>query len=291
MKFAFLHIYFLGLLACAGSNTDIPVTEQDQTNENISNEFEPKEGGELYVNEFGEIELVNVDDTTVRTIFRNNNGDEWDTLMRVINDFELIETSDSMPFLTLGMRGIQKYKHKIQVFEFSSMLFIDQFIRIEHLYDRPFFKSGTNVFFDGDVENGKGATIDGIWLLNAEVPSYNATYLQVEGTIRKEEFPKDYYSTDESPQGMFGEESGPHYRLVIENASISTPEPSIYGGYPVILASGEPAIAWEFADSEAYILEGHEPWNRHDLSKRYKVSGYLVQNETGSYLKNWRIIK
>ncbi|MBD3636938.1 MAG: hypothetical protein HUJ25_06295 [Crocinitomicaceae bacterium] len=288
MRLFLIHISLFTLFACGGQ--EAPHSNNEVVENNLT-QFTPKQGGDLYANEYGEIELVRVNDSIMRTIFRNNKNDEFDTLMKILPNFPLYKSKDSLPFLSLGGRGIQMSEYYLEVMEFTSLLFIDQFIQIEHMYDRPFFKLGSEVKLEGDVSRGKGRTVNEIWFEKGDVEGYNLDYAIVYGVLHKEPYPRSYYSTAESPQGMFAEGSGPHYRLIFEDADFEAPPLTVFEGYPVNTSSGQAAIAWEFADSEAYIIEGHEPWTEKDLSKKIAVKGYLVQNRHGSYLKNWEIIE
>lgn len=279
------YLLFIGLLSLSCTNSDKPVNDAGQAPpEEVENT------GTLYANEYGQIELVQINDTVMRTIFKNNDGDVFDTTMKIMYDFKIIHSPDSLPFYSIGMRGIQQYNDYLRVFEFSSMLYLDQHIRIEKMYERPFYKMGSAIRIEGDVMKSKGTTVDGIWIEQGDDLGYDFDYAIVHGVLHKEKYPEAFYSTDESPQGMFSKEDGIQYRLVFEDANFEAPQKTEYQGYPVMTASGDMALAWEFADSEAFILEGYELKNRHQLSEKITVSGYLVQDQRGSFLKNWEIV-
>ena len=89
---------------------------------------------------------------------------------------------------------------------------------------------------------------------------------------------------------MFADTTVIHYRLVMDNPKIELLEKTLFKGYPVNTSVNQAAIAWEFADSEAFTLEGRAPWSDEELQKPIRVEGVLVQNINGSYLKNWKII-
>ena len=53
-------------------------------------------------------------------------------------------------------------------------------------------------------------------------------YLTAEGVIKKEKYPKAYYSTNESEQGIFSDTSIAHYRLIMEDYEIKEFPKHIY---------------------------------------------------------------
>lgn len=243
----------------------------------------------LYVNENGSIELIQINDTIMRTIFENNTGDRFDTTMKIIHDFRLIREKDSLPFLSLGMRGIQMHASHLQVYEFSSMLFLDQFIRIENLYTRPFFKTGEEIALSGVFTNGKGGqTLGGIYLNEPQKARHGDHYVAT-GYLTKETYPLAYYSTDESPQGMFGDTSEVHYRLVIKNVTLEKPENTTYTGSVLTDENGVKWFIWDFADSEAYRLGKSDDLIKVENGMKITIEGFLVQDHQGSILYNWKL--
>lgn len=187
--------------------------------ENIYNENKELKR-ELYANEYGEIELIKENDTLMRTILKNNIGEIFDTTMFINHHNSLISKQDSLPYLQLGMTGIELRNECLIVHEFSNIEYILQFIQIEELYSRPFFKVGKAVTVEGDVRFAKGLTINGIWLYAEDYDKIPESYVAITGIIKKEKYPLDYYSTEESPQGMFSDTSVVHYRLIMKDYTI-----------------------------------------------------------------------
>lgn len=168
-------VWLLGL-SCTGpaeDNSSLP----GETTETINK-------GTLYANEYGEIELIQLNDTTMETIFRNNSGDEYDTVMHILTEFTMTGTSDSkdFPFLSLGWRGIQMYHNQLQVFEFSNILFFEQFIHIEKMYDRPFYKVGSEVSVEGEFKKGEPfASVGGIYIEPGDENGWDKGYAIARG--------------------------------------------------------------------------------------------------------------
>ncbi len=172
--------------------------------------------GELYANEYGEIILTRVNDSLMRTIFKNNKGDVFDTIMLIKYDSKLFVTGDSLPFLQLKMGGLSLYNECLYVRELSSMAYLQCFIEIEKMYIRPFYKIGEKVTIKGEARFHKGGTtINGIYLKGFK--KSKERNIVVHGIINKEKYPIGYYSTKESPQGMFSDTSIVHYRLIIDD--------------------------------------------------------------------------
>lgn len=244
-----------------------------------------------YVSQDGKVELEQVNDSIWRTTFTNNSGFVFDTTM-----VEILETRrafytqpNELHFLKFNWGGLSISESRIFVVEMSSYGMLGACAQMWGVYTNPFYKVGQEIVFEGNITNGKaGVAIDDVYLKGIEKPTDD--YVRVIGKISKEPYPRSFYSTTDSPQGMFSDTTIVHYRLVMENPKIETIEKTIYKGYPVNTSSNQAAIAWEFADSEAYTLEGHELWTTEELQNTISVEGVLVQNAYGSFLKNWRII-
>ena len=157
--------------------------------------------------------------------------------------------------------------------------------------ERPFYKIGKKVTVTGEVRFQRGGTptINGIYLKKYTKKLDN--YFAIEGVIKKEKYPIEYYSTEESPQGMFSDTSITHYRLIMENYEVKELPQQIYKG-TTINVSGKAAFVWEFADSEIYFFDNKEPWSKKELDKKIEIKAVLIQDITEkSVLKNWKIIK
>ena len=252
----------------------------------------------LYANEYGEVRLIKEKDTLMRTIFKNNERIVFDTLMRINYDFKLKQRQDTFPFLQFQTGGLELQKECLFICEFSSpfliegdsMQYLSQFIQIEQMYTRPFYKIDKKVTITGEVRFGKGgATINGIYLINYQKKA--DIYLSIEGVIIKEKYPIEFYSTDESPQGMFSDTSITHFGLIMEDYTVKELPKQTYKG-TTINVSGQAAFVWEFADSEIYFFDNKEPWSNKELNKKIEIEAVLIQDNLGkSILKNWKIIK
>jgi hypothetical protein len=99
----------------------------------------PSKHTQIYRNPQGEeIRLIFGKNDKVQVFFHNTKGEMWDTVMIKNPNFKLVPASDSFPFLSLGWRGIQLKRDTLQVWEFSNISYIDQFIQMKGLYDSPF---------------------------------------------------------------------------------------------------------------------------------------------------------
>lgn len=245
---------------------------------------------ELYANEYGEVRLIRENDTLMRTIFKNNEGDIFDTTMFINYHSNLILKRDTFPLLQCGMAGIELHNEYLYVHDFSNMATMSQFTRIENIYTRPFYKLNDTVTIKGDIISSKGLTIDGIWLNNTKNERTPEKYIAVKGIIKKEKYPIDYYSTDESPQGMFSDTNIIHYRLIMNDYSIQEIPTYRYKG-TTFNQDNQAAFIYEFADSELFFLDNKEPWPENELNKEIVIDAVLVQFINGkSVLKNWEII-
>lgn len=255
--------------------------------------------GELYANEYGEIRLIKVNNTSMRTIFENNEGKVLDTTMFINYDFNLIQKHDSLPFLQLGMSGIELRNECLFVHDFSNIAYLSQLIRIEEMYTRPFYKIGKELTVDGDVTFAKGYTINGIWLSENDSQKIPERYVSIHGAIRKEKYPIDYYSTDESPQGMFGSDTSIiHYRLIMEDYTINDIPQSEnlkaiitlhsaaryinhYNDLKLLIENGEDVNAVDHnGDTPLYInlLYGIFTNDTSDYKERFKKASLLIQS-------------
>ncbi len=244
----------------------------------------------FYANEYGEISLKKINNLKTEVSFKNNDGDVFDTIMFADYDFKMIKMSDSLPFLSFDPKaGIELRTECLFVHEFSAGIFLSQFIRIEKMFLRPFYKVGVPVRLKGDINLSKGgATIDGIYLRNYKSEQ---GYFNVTGIILKERFPIAYYSTKESPQGMFGDTSVAHYRLIMSDYEVTKPTPQHYKG-KLLNNAGRAALIWEFADSEVFYFEKKTLWAEEMVGKEVVIEAVLVQERgKGSVLKNWEIVE
>jgi len=248
-----------------------------------------KQKGTLYTNEYGEIELIPVNDSLMQTIFRNNDGDEFDTILKIIYDYKL-PAPDSLPMLKLHWGGVKFYSNRVQVFEFSSLAYINMFILIENIYTRPFYKVNEKVIISDEIKNPKGGQqIDGIYLADGSESANEFVILT--GVVTKEKYPLEYYSTPDGPQGMFSDTTIAHYRLVVKNYTIAEVGKEIMIGRTMNI-DGVAAFIWDNADSEAYYLYDHEPWTKKELDKKITIEGVLTQSVEGrSVIKAWQIIE
>ena len=244
----------------------------------------------IYANEYGEVQLSIKNDSTIRTIFKNNEGAIFDTLMIIKNDFKLSSNQNHLPFLQLHWGGLELHNNRLYVREYSNLLFLASYIQIQEMYTRAFYKIDKSTTIKGEVKFTKGgAILNGIYLID-----YNKTpskHIAVTGIITKETYPIDYYSTEASPQGMFGDTSIIYYRLVLKDYKINDLSKQIFTG-TTINVNNQAAFAWEFADSEIYFLEQSKVWSKTQLYKEITIEAILIHDSVGkSILTNWEIIK
>ncbi|NJO88875.1 MAG: hypothetical protein HC831_07895 [Chloroflexia bacterium] len=244
----------------------------------------------IYANEYGEISLKKLDSLKTSVSFKNNKLEVFDTLMFADYDFDMVKNSDSIPFLSFNIKaGIEPHPECLYVHEFSAGIYLSRFIWIEEMFVRPFYKIMEPVELKGEIKFSKrGATIDGIYLENYQSEQ---GYFKVTGTIVKEKYPKAYYSTSESPQGMFSDTNIIHYRLIMRDYVVSKPERQRFKGR-LTNNFGKAAFVWEFADSEVYYLEGKDIWSEEMVGKEVVIEAVLVQTrKSAGILKKWRIIE
>lgn len=242
----------------------------------------------LYENEYGSIHILPKNKTHKRVIYRNNNGDKLDTLLEINRKMTLVPQDSAFPFLGLRMGGVEWNANYARIWEFSSLAFLAQYIRIEQMYERRFFRTGEPITVTGHITQGKGGVqIDGIYLKNYSGNEFR--FATVHGTVHKEPYPREYYSTDDLPQGLFSD-STVHYQLVMDNYTIEKLQVQRMTGY-TLNVGGQAHFVWEFADSESYRLEGRVPWTQEEEHQKITVEGVLLQNETGSVLKDWKMVK
>ncbi|MFH2096805.1 MAG: hypothetical protein ABIJ16_13940 [Bacteroidota bacterium] len=59
-----------------------------------------------------------------------------------------------------------------------------------------------------------------------------------------------------------------------------------------LVSDGNPLFIWDFADSEAFYLEGLESWDEKYLDKKITLEGVLIQHIEGkSVIQDWKILK
>jgi len=90
--------------------------------------------GDLYANEYGTIELSPKGDSLMYGIFKNDEGDVFDTTMQISYDFKLVALSDNLPFLRFHTGGIELRQECLYLHEFSSIQQLARFIQIKNMY-------------------------------------------------------------------------------------------------------------------------------------------------------------
>jgi hypothetical protein len=247
--------------------------------------------GAIYENEYGRIELIQVNDSLMRTIFSDNEKVVFDTLMKISYDNGNFEPY-SLPFLALRGCGLKQYENRLHAFDFLGMAQMPMYTGIPEISENSFYRVNIPVTISDEITREKaGILIDGIYL--AEGSEYVNEFVHLTGTIKKEKYPHSYYSTPDSPQGMFNDTTIAHYRLVVHDYTIEPVEKTIYKGTAMTI-DGQRAVIWEFADSEAYYLADERPfesWPEEVEGKEVQVKAVLVQ-EPGqqSVLKAWEIL-
>ena len=277
----YISILTFSLLSCQTSTADDSVDETDA-----------KVIGQIYVNEYGQVELNQLNDTLWQTVFTNNEGHVFDTSLAIDNSGGYLRFRDSSAvFLPCNWGGINFNEDELFVTEFSSYGLLGSLTQTPNIYERSFYRLGKEITFQGDVWVEKdGPKANGMYFKTEESKIESAFY-NISGTVKKEKYPVDYYSTDESPQGKFGNDTTvAHYRLVLENPSFELPETFVYEGSKINNSNEMACLAWDWADSESYVLNKDESWPENELGERIKVEGYLAQGFYGSHLKNWKII-
>lgn len=287
MSYTNMHITLAGILAAFAScaNSAAEPGMQSEAEEIVID----KPAVKIYANEYCEIHLTEIDDTTMHAVFFDNEKIVFDTLMKIDPDFNLLP-SEGYPFLWLKTGGIQLHEGYLDVHDFAGPAYMGMYVNISSIYDRKFYLLNDTVVIRNVVKHSKGGTtIDGIYFTEPASEN-NPEFMEMTGVIRKEKYPRAYYSTADSPQGMFADTSEVHYRLVIEPILAKNMEPTTYTGTTLNI-DGRAAFIWDFAGSEAYYLDEHPAWNAKEVDQKITINGVLVQFENGrSVLKNWEII-
>lgn len=250
----------------------------------------------VYASSEGQIKLSRLTDSTYFTVFTNNEGFQMDTTLTVgkKEDYRrmlYISPRDSVEnFLQYKKGALVVYENRIDVHDFTSIAQIALETQIRGIYDVPFYLTGAEITVKGDIYSGKvGHHVNGIHLGFEELPGSNSdSYYEVTGIVSKEAYPVEYYSTDESPQGMFDSDtSKKYYRLVMEDPEIQLPEKEYFKGTTINDSNGRAGIAWELADSELYLIWGKEEgWPENELGKDIGVNAVYVYENGISWLKN-----
>ena len=280
--FFYISCFAFSLFSCQASTSDDQLTEADSTGI-----------GHIYVNEHGQVELNQINDTLWQTIFTNNEGYVFDTTLACKNDGCNIKFRDSTAmFLPCNWGGVNFTEDELFVTEMSSYGLLGSLTQMWGMYERSFFRVGKVVQFQGEVNREKdGLKANGMYFNDTE-NKIEPAYYNISGTVRKEKYPIAYYSTDASPQGKLGNDTTKiFYRLILEDPTFELPETFVYEGTKINTSYGSASIVWDWADSESYILDGLEPWPENEVGERIKVEGYLAQGFYGSRLKNWKIIE
>lgn len=266
---------------------------QSQTSNNEEVEERNELPGDIYISDFGTVRILQINDTLFETYFENNEGHKFDTSMVLIQNDSIFlhPTEDESSFtLRYNWGGLYFFENQIQVYDFAGYGMLGSQTIMWDMYSKPFYKINERFKIKGDLIGGKGLwSINEIYLIDSDLE--HNRYYELEGILSREKWPEAYYSTDKSPQGIFGDDTSKnHHRLILTDVKDKTPKPYKYKGSTINISTGEAAISWEFADSEAFILDGHEPWTKEEELQDIVVEGILVQNGKGSFLKNWKII-
>jgi hypothetical protein len=248
----------------------------------------------LYINEQGQVKLTKVNDSLWKVAFETLDEYSYDTTLIVSNkqDAIRVKPSDEIFFLEYNWGGLSVSESKVEILEFSSFGRLAYESGMSQIYTLPFVRTDKEISYYGDLEYSKGhAIMDGIFFDPNLNKDKDGKFYKVKGTVVREPFPRSFYSTPDSPQGMFSDTSKTYYRLLFKDYEIEEPEYQTYTGTAINNSKGQACIAWEFADSEAFILEGRDKWKSEEIGKQVKVKGYLWQGNKGSILKNWEVIQ
>lgn len=175
-----------------------------------------------YVNEYGAITIEPVAENQIHAYFENNNGIQWDTSFTLNTDNSIFESS--------FVKGKKVYQNefiflfissaKVSVLDISGIATLPMKTQIKSLYTRPFFRSDSIITTRGIVKRGKGDIyLNGIFLDEFPSDHFKDT-IEIKGKVMKEKYPRAYYSTPESPQGMFGDTTKIHYRLTMNTIKV-----------------------------------------------------------------------
>lgn len=258
-------------------------------NQPLSNSEKELPSGDIYVNEHGQITLNKLNDSIMQVRFENNKGNTFDTVMEIASKENYKLAYGYYPFLKWHWGGIQMHEYTLQVIEFSSMAYINQYIQIENIYTRPFYKIGDTIQLSGLIERSKGDLLLNSMYLSDKNFS-QGDFIQSSGIVKKEKYPRAYYSTPESPQGMFGDTNVVHYRLIFEPITSKKIEKQVFTG-TLMNNENDAAFIYDFADSEIFYVDSIQSWNESEINKHVTIEGYLVQFENGrSVIKSWNII-
>jgi len=279
-----LHIAIWGILAanisCANeSNGDLCALMDP--NLNVISET-------IYANEYGKIHLSEINDSTMRTVFYDNEKMVFDTLMKIDHQFSLLQ-KDGLPFLHLRTGGIKICENRLEIHDFAGPAYMAMYVDIENIYDRPFYKVNDTIVINDLVMHPKGGEmIQGIYI--TPTSGLQNEVVSMKGIVTKEKYPREYYSTSDGPQGMFSDTTKTYYRLVIKPIEVKAlPRERMTGRTMNI--EGRAAFIWDLADSEAYYLDQQQPWDEKELDKKITIEGVLIQFEDGrSVLKNWMYV-
>jgi hypothetical protein len=265
---------------------------QTESSANSAMEVDSTDIAQIYENEYGQVELRQLNDTLWQTIFTNNEGFVFDTSITTSTDGGFFRFQDSNSvFLPYNWGGVNFTESELFVTEFSSYGMLASEANIWEMYERSFFRKGQKVHFQGDVYREKdGLKAKGMYIQLRE-NKIEPGYYNITGTIKKEKYPINYYSIDKSPQGKLGNDTTKiFYRLLLEDPVFELPEPFLYEGSKINTALGKAAIVWNWADSESYQIDSLGAWPTSQLGNPVKIKGYLSQTVFGSVLKNWKII-
>lgn len=280
----------LSMYGCSSNEPGKTIDQQELvSNDTAPNSLE-------YVNSYGKIALKRITDSSYQTTFTNNDGFQLDTVLKAFDEGEYakilyIDPNDTLQkILQFGTGALAIYKHRIEVHDFTSVAWIAMKTQIPQIYEHPFFLTSQEITIKGDIHRQKrGQMLGEINLQNADMPGENSeTYFEVTGTIVKEEYPIEFYSTNESPQGMFDSDtSQKHYRLTMVDPEITLPQSMVYKGTKVNDSNGNAAMAWELADSEIYLIWGkEEAWKENEVGEEIEVTACYVNQNGRSWLKN-----
>lgn len=283
LKHSIILFLFGAFFACNSNDKNIMIGEEEVGTSLV------------FFNRFGEMELVQKSDGLWELVFTKSSGERYDTMLSAFeNDlYETIALKKKKDTFLLGFENLKKdtsmFPIILQEHVFVSPYFIkfnasplisamnygglgDEFNLQTDLYTNYWFRKDAPVVFYGDVKLKDGKYyMNNLLLSESEMEE---GYYCFEGKV-------DIYHEKSCPDGCL---KGVDYKL-------TQPEPTVYKGYPVNLPGGVAGIAWEFADSEAYVLEGKDVWSEEELTRDIDVSGFLVQNQNGSVLKNWEVIE
>lgn len=204
-----LFIYCLLLLLFSSCNSSI---DHEVNTINRQNTLENRKS--IYVNEYGKLEVTFENDALAHVVFSNNTEETWDTTFHKVYNSTIFDDTSTEGFEIFKIKYsiVLISPEKIRVNEISSFAFLQSKTKIKNLYKRPFYKTRQKITLRNTVQKSKkDHLIEGLYIKSNQ--SYPRDTQTITGIVKKAPYPLSYYTTNDSPQGMFGDTSKQHFKL------------------------------------------------------------------------------